>query len=81
MRDQRAVAHVERLVIDEQPDQLAVRDVDDRLARLGIAVRALGVGQRPQFVEAVQIGARDAVRFALVEVAAQADVAVAEREQ
>ena len=30
---QLAVAHVERLVVDQQPDQLAVGDVDDRLAR------------------------------------------------
>src|SRR5674536_235185 len=28
---QLAVPHVERLIVDEQPNQLAIRDVDDRL--------------------------------------------------
>ena len=40
-----------------------------RLARLGVAVARLGVGQRMQLVEAVQVRARQAVRLALVEVA------------
>ena len=42
-----AVAQVERLVVDEQAQDLAVRDVDHRLARLRVAVAGLGVGQRP----------------------------------
>jgi hypothetical protein len=42
-----AVADIERLVVDEQPDDLAVRDVHHRLARLRIAVAGFGVGQRP----------------------------------
>ena len=77
---QLAVADVERLVVDEQADELAVGDVDDRLARLRVAVAGLRVGQRPQLVEGVQVGAGQAVRLALVEVAAQPDVAVGERE-
>ena len=80
VRAQPPVADVERLVVDEQADDLAVGDVHDRLARLGIAVAGLGVGQRAQLVERVQVGARQAVRLALVEVAAQADVPVRERE-
>ena len=75
-----AVADVERLVVDQQPDDLAVGDVDHRLARLGVAVAGLGVGQRARLVEAVQVGAGQAVGLALVEVAAQADVPVGERE-
>ncbi len=46
VREQVAVADVEGLVVDEQPHQLAVGDVDHRLARLGGAVLRLGVGQR-----------------------------------
>jgi hypothetical protein len=80
VRDQFAVADVEGLVVDQQPDRLAVGHVDDGLPRLGEAVARLGVGQRAQLVERVEVGARDAVRLALVEVAAQADVPVAERE-
>ena len=80
VRAQVAVAHVERLVVDEQPDELAVRDVDERLPRLREAVRRLGVGQRMQLEEPVQVRAGDAVRLALVQVAAQPDVAVRERE-
>ena len=80
MAQQLAVADVERLVVDEQPDDLAVGDVDDRLAVLRVAVGGLGVRQRAGLVEAVEVGAREAERLALVEVAAQADVAVGERE-
>ena len=46
MATQLAVAQVERLVVDEQPDELAVGDVDDRLAGLGVAVAGLGVRER-----------------------------------
>ena len=79
--DQFAVPDVERLVLDEQANDLAVGDVDDGLAGLRIAVAGLGVGQRPDFVEGVQIGAGQAVRLALVEVAAQPDVPVGQGEQ
>ncbi len=81
MANDRAVAQVERLVVDEQANDLAVRDVDDRLAVLRVAVAGLGVRERARLVEPVQVGARDAVRLALVEVRAHADVAVGEREQ
>ena len=47
VRAQLAVSDVERLVVDEQPDHLAVGHVDHGLARLGEAVAALSVGQRP----------------------------------
>ena len=52
MGAQFAVADIERLVVDEQADDLAVGDVDDGLAGLGVAVAGLGVGQRPDLVEA-----------------------------
>ena len=78
--EQLAVAHVERLVVDQQPDQLAVGDVDDGLPGLGVAVARLGVRQRAQLVERVEVGAGQAVRLALVEVAAQPDVPVGQRE-
>ena len=80
MPQQVAVADVERLVVDEQPDDLAVRDVDDRLAGVRVAVGGLGVRQRPDLVEGVEVGAGQRERLALVEVAAQADVAVGQRE-
>jgi hypothetical protein len=35
VREEPPVANVERLIVDEQTDDLAVRDVDDRLPRLG----------------------------------------------
>ena len=80
VRAQLAVADVERLIVDEQPDQLAVGDVDDGLPGLRQAVRRLGVGQRPYLVEPVEVGARQAVRLALVQVPAPAEVAVRQRE-
>ena len=78
---QLAVAQIQRLVLDEQADQLAVRDVDDRLPGFGIAVAGLGVRQRPVLEEAIQVRAGEPEGLALVEVAAEADVPVREREQ
>ena len=70
MLEQFAVPHVERLVVDQQPHQLAVGDVDDGLAAFRIAEPRLGVRQRSNLVERVQVGAGQAVRLALVEIAA-----------
>src|SRR5581483_345038 len=68
------------LVVDQQPDDLAVRDVDHRLARLRVAVTGLGVRQRSQLVEGVEVGAGQPERLAFVQVAAQADVPVRQGE-
>src|SRR5271168_284397 len=78
---QLAVANVERLVVDQQAQDLAIGDVDDGLSGLRVAVARFGVGQRPDFVERVQIRAGQAVRLAFVEVAANSDVPVGQREQ
>ena len=75
-----AVPDIERLVVDQQPDDLAVGDVDDGLPGVGEPVPGLRVGQRPVLVDRVQVGAGEPVGLALVEVAAQADVTVGERE-
>ena len=76
MAQQLAVANVERLVVDQQAQDLAIGDVDDGLSGLRVAVARFGVGQRPDFVERVQIRAGQAVRLAFVEVAANSDVPV-----
>src|ERR1700756_647956 len=78
---QLAVANVERLVVDQQAQDLAVGDVDDRLPGLRVAVDGLRIPQRPEPVERVQIRAGQAVRLAFVEVAANSDVPVGQREQ
>ena len=80
MAFQLAVADVERLVVDQQADDLAVRDVQDRLAGLGVAVPGLGVGEGAHLVEPVEVGAGDPVRLALVEIPPQADVPVRQGE-
>ena len=80
MLQELAVAEIERLVVDEQPDDLAVGDVHEGLAGLGVAVSRLGVRQRPQLVERVEVRARELEGLALVEVGAQADVPVREGE-
>ena len=78
---QPAVAHVERLVVDQQPDQLAVGDVDQRLAGLRVSVAGLRVGQRALFVEPVQVRPGQAVRLPLVQVRPPADVSIGQGEQ
>jgi hypothetical protein len=78
---QAAGADVERLVVDQQTDELAGGDVDDRLARLGIPVAALRVRQRMLLVEPAQERPRLGAGLAFVEVPAQADVAIRQREQ
>ena len=75
-----AVAKVERLVLDEQAEDLPVREVHDRLSLFRVAVARLGVGQRTKFVEAVEVRSRKAERFTLVEVASQSEMAVGQRE-
>ena len=80
VRVEDAVADVERLVVDQQAEDLAVGHVDDRLARLGVPVAPLAVLERPQLVERVEVRAGDAVGIAFVEVAPQADVAVRQGE-
>jgi hypothetical protein len=76
-----AVADVQRLVVDQQPDQLAVGDVDHRLAGLREAEAGLRVGQRAPLVHTVEVRAGQAVRLSLVEVAPPPDVPVRQREQ
>ena len=79
MADHGAVAQVEGLVLHQQPDDLAVGDVDHRLSVLGVPEAALRVGERVDLVETPQVGPGQAVGLAFVQVAAQADVAVGER--
>ena len=64
VRMQAAIAHVERLIVDEQADDLAVGDVQDRLAGFGVAVACFGIGERAQLVERVQVRAGDPVGLA-----------------
>src|SRR5215204_4607904 len=80
VREQPAVAQVERLVVDEQADDLAVGDVDDRLARLRVSVSRFRLRERAELVERVQVRPRQAERLALVQVRAEPDVPVRERE-
>jgi hypothetical protein len=75
-----AVADVERLVVHEQADQLAVGHVHDRLTGVREPVGRLGLWQRPRLVERVQVRAGDLEGLALVEVAAHPDVAVRQGE-
>lgn len=80
VRTEFAVAYVERLVVDEQSQEFPVGDVDERLARLGEAVTGFGIRLWTKLVEAVQVRSGQTVRLALVEVPAQSNVAVGERE-
>ena len=73
------VAYVKWLVVYEQADDLAVGDVDQRLADIRVAVARLGVEQRMRLVEAVEVRAWQAVRLALLEICPQPDVPVRER--
>src|SRR6516164_6847345 len=80
MSYQRAVSHVEGLVVDQEAENLAVSDVDHGLAGLGIAVSRLRIRQRPDLIKAVQERARRKGRFTLFEVATQPDVPIGESE-
>ncbi len=80
VRQDPAVAQVERGVADDQPDDLPVGDVDDRLARLRESIADLRMGERPLFEEPVEVAAGDRARLAFVEGAAQPDMTVGEGE-
>ena len=71
---------VERLVVDEQPDDRAVRRVDDRLARTGEAVGVLRVHDRPRLMEPVERDAGVVRRRAFLGGAAEAEAAVGDGE-
>src|SRR6266567_5970329 len=77
---QRAVPDVKWLVVDQQADDLAVGDVDDGLARLGISVSRLGVRQRDGLEDGIEVRPHHGMRLAFVQVGAPADVSVRERE-
>src|SRR5205809_1022320 len=76
-----AIGHGERLVIDEEADHLAVRDVDNGLTGLRVAIPGLGVGQRALLVDRVEIGAGEAVGLPLFEIPPQPDMPVGEGEE
>lgn len=78
--DHLAVAHIHRRFFDEQLDGLAVGHVDDGLTVLGIAISTFGIWQFVMLVHPVEIRARCAYRFPLVEVAPQAEVTVRQGE-
>src|SRR3954452_339471 len=71
-----AVSDIERLIVDEEADDLPVGHVDQRLSFFGVPVAGLRVGQGQRLVEAVEVRAGQGMGFAFVEIAAQADVAV-----
>src|SRR5262249_19619102 len=71
-----SVPDVEWLVIDKQPDDLAVGDVHQGLARLRVAISGLRIWQRSQLIEGVEVGARNAVRLSLVQIGSQPEVPV-----
>ena len=71
---------VERLAVDEQADDRAVGGADDRLAGPRQPVGVLGIDDRPGLVEAVEDRAGVVRRAALLGRAADAEVAVADRE-
>src|SRR5450432_2284312 len=81
MRAKLAIADVEGLIVHEQPEQLAVGDVDHRLTGLREPVADLRIGQWAALIETVQVGAWKAVRVTLVEIPAPADMPVGQREQ
>jgi len=72
MRPQLPVPHVEGLVVNQEPQQLAVGHVDHGLARLRIPAPCLGVGERAQLVDAVEVGAGKTIGFPFIEVAPKA---------
>ncbi len=71
---------VERLIVDEEPDDGPVGDVDRRLARPRHPEGVLRVDDRPRLVEAVEDDAGVARGRALLRRAAHAEVAVADGE-
>src|SRR5438067_3067501 len=75
-----AIAHVEGLVVQQEPDELSVCDIDDRLTGLRIAVTRLDIRKRTHVVDGVEVRPGHAVRLTLVEISPQPEVAVGQRE-
>ena len=71
---------VEPLVADEEPDRLRVGDVQHHLACPSVSICRLGIDDRLFFEEPVDVRAVREVVPGLLEVATEADVAVAQGE-
>ncbi len=71
---------VERLVVHDQPDELAVGGVDDRLGALGEPVPGLGVGEVTLLIEGIEVRPRHPHRRALIQVPAQTDMPIGQGE-
>jgi hypothetical protein len=67
---QLTVSDVERLVVHEQAEKLAVGNVDHRLACLGVAVATLGIGQWQGLEKPIQVRTGDPMRLPLIEIPA-----------
>src|SRR5690606_13471408 len=80
VRREGATADVERLVPDDQPDQLAVGGVDHTLTALGVGVPLFGVRHRVLFEQTVEIAARDPAWVAFIEISSPAHITVREPE-
>ena len=78
--DELARAHVEDLAVDGERDHLAVGDVQHGLVVEGETVGGLGIDDRARLVEAVEVGPPLEGGRTLLEVAAQTEVAVGQRE-
>jgi hypothetical protein len=72
---------VEPLVVHVEPDDLRIRQVDDRLPGGREAVGLLAVGDRPRLVEAVHEGPVFMGGMALFEAPPHAEVSVRQREE
>ena len=76
-----AVTDVKGLIADENAQQLPVGHIDEGLARLRRSVLGLRERQGSQFVESIQIRARQPVGLPLVKVAPQTEVAIGQRKE
>jgi len=77
---QLAVPDIERLILDQQPDDLAIRDAHHRLPILGITIPSLRTRQRPRLIQPSEIDPRQPKRLPLVEVRPHPHVPIGERE-
>ena len=81
VRTQVPVTDIEWLVVDQEAEELPIGNVDERLGRLAETVPRFGIWHRAQLVETIEIGSWQPMRFALVQISPQSNMAIREREQ
>src|SRR6266487_3659006 len=74
------VPYIKGFVVNEETNNFAIRDIDNGLPGLGVAISRLCIWQWAQLIDGVQVGTGKAMRLPLIEVAPKPNMSIGEGE-